>query len=69
MKKTVRYDRKKGAIIKTGQHAFVFPVDHDSVYVTNTKVAMTSLVVKYDETTGEFETQNSLYVPADTVTH
>ena len=48
-----------------GQSATVYPVDHpDMERVTNGQMAYTSSVVSYDETTGQFETQNTLYVPA-----
>jgi len=52
-----------GAIV--GNRAFVTPVDHpDTVNVTNGRPAYTTEVVKYDEVTEQFETRNTLYVPA-----
>jgi hypothetical protein len=47
-----------------GQWVQVVPVDHpDTIGVLNGYWATTSQVVSYDETTGQFETQNTLYVP------
>lgn len=46
-----------------GTSAYVVPVDHPSIWVTNGKVATTSPIVEYDETTGIFETLNTVYVP------
>lgn len=43
--------------------AYVVPVDHTSPYVTNGEVALTSPIVDYDETTGIFETMNTIYIP------
>jgi len=48
-----------------GGHAFVVPVDHpDTVFVKNGHEAFTSQIVSYDETTEQFETLYTLYVPA-----
>lgn len=46
-----------------GGRAYVVPVDHTSPYVTNGKTAITSRIVDYDETTGIFETLNTIYIP------
>lgn len=48
-----------------GNRALVTPVDHpDTENVTNGKPALTTAVVSYDEVTEQFETHNTLYVPA-----
>jgi hypothetical protein len=49
-----------------GHSVLVVPVDHPGHdgRVTNTKLATTSAVQSYDETTGIFETKNTVYVPA-----
>jgi hypothetical protein len=46
-----------------GHSVFVMPVDHPGS-VSNGKLATTSAVQSYDETTGIFETKNTVYVPA-----
>lgn len=64
-KKIVHYNRNEDIFIRVGLSAFVTPIDHpDTDNVTNTMVARTSRVLSYDETTGEFETMNTLYKPA-----
>lgn len=63
-KKVVHYDAKKGADIKVGRRAMVWPIDHTSPTVSNQTVAVTTPVTSYDEKTGVFETLNSKYVPA-----
>lgn len=50
--------------IAVGRSATVFPVDHyNQELVSNTTFVHTSRVVSYDQKTGEFETQNTRYVP------
>lgn len=50
--------------IAIGYKALVKPVDHpDSDRVSNTKYIVTSRVLSYDRTTGQFETMNSIYEP------
>lgn len=69
-KKIVKYSALYS--IAVGQSATVVPVDHtnplrgedDPRRVVNGQVAYTSAVQSYDETTGIFETRNSIYVPA-----
>ena len=48
-----------------GESAALYPVDHPSPYVSNTRVATTSAVVSYDEATGELETENTIYMPTE----
>lgn len=63
-KKIVRYSHVFGSI-QVGRSATVVPVDYPAGYpVTNGQPAWTSAVVRYDEATEEFETLNTLYVPA-----
>ena len=63
MKPTVQYDPTLFHSILLGNSALVYPLDHTSPYVSNTKLVKTSKVVFYNETTGEFETLNTLYKP------
>jgi hypothetical protein len=63
VKPTVRYAPDKSQYIKVGLPAFIFPIDHQSDFVSNKTVATTSKVIKVEED-GKFETQNTLYVPA-----
>ena len=43
--------------------ALVETLDHPSDMVSNQTVAITSTVLKWDEETGVFETENTVYVP------
>lgn len=64
-KKVVKYSEILSPLIAEGYPVWLIPVDHpDTEDVTNGKPALTSNVVSYDETTGEFETTYTLYVPA-----
>jgi hypothetical protein len=54
---------RKHNYINVGQSASVYPVDHPSALVSNMRICHTSKVLWYDETTGEFETENTKYVP------
>lgn len=58
---------KYSALLHTpviGESCMVVPADHpDTINVTNGELAYTSRVVSYDEATGLFETQNTVYVP------
>jgi hypothetical protein len=47
-----------------GMPAYVFPVDHPSDLVSNTTWSLTSPVVRIG-LDGEFETEHTVYVPAD----
>ena len=44
---------------------FVYPVDHTSPLVSNTKACLTSPVIFIDTESGEFHTLNSIYKPID----
>ena len=48
-----------------GGPALVFPVDHPGAYVSNTTMVVTSTVLRFDRRSGEFETMNTLYRPAE----
>ena len=61
-KKVVMY-KPQDDIIRVGYNAYVYPIDHTSDLVSNTKLVSTSKVVSYNSKTGEFETQNSIYKP------
>jgi hypothetical protein len=63
-KQTVHYVAADADIfpIRVGYSAFVYPRDHTSSSVSNRKLSITSPVISYDETTGQFETLNSIYV-------
>lgn len=66
MSKTiVHYDVSKSHAISEGHGAYIFPVDHPSNLVSNSAYCFTSTVVKYDPISGEFETENTLYKPAN----
>jgi hypothetical protein len=62
-KKVVHYRRDFNYYINVGQGASVYPVDHPSAFVSNMRICHTSTVLWYDETTGEFETKYTKYVP------
>ncbi len=62
-KKTVYYDKDRGAYIEVGRRASVFPFNHTSLSVRNSYVCNTSTVLKQDVETGAFETLNTHYVP------
>ena len=48
-----------------GQSAFLTPIDHTSLRVTNGRIVRTSPVVQYDEATGNIETLNTIYKPKE----
>jgi hypothetical protein len=62
-KPIVHYNPDKSQYIKVGNSAFIFPIDHQSEFVSNMCIATTSKVIKMEEG-GRFETENTLYVPA-----
>ena len=62
MKPTVHYDASKSSFITVGAPASVFPLDHPSPHVRNTREAITSRVIRKEDD-GTFETQNTIYVP------
>lgn len=63
-KQTVHYVAADAEIfpIRVGYAAFVYPKDHTSQNISNKSLSRTSTVISYDETTGQFETLNSIYV-------
>lgn len=63
MKPIVHY-RNDGTqrINGVGTHAIVTPIDHPGARVSNTKLILTSRVVRVGSW-GEFETQNTIYRP------
>jgi hypothetical protein len=64
-KATVHFDpTRKGLAPRVGSKAIVFPIDHTSALVSNTKHVLTSRVTAVNPD-GSFETMNSLYVPKD----
>jgi hypothetical protein len=63
IKPIVYYDDSADSYIAVGHRAMVYPLNHESKLVSNTKAVITSFVIDYDEKTGEFETLNSKYRP------
>jgi hypothetical protein len=60
-KPEVEYDTSRSAHIKVGQAADVYALNHPTC---GSGQVFTSIVLKYDDTTGVFETLNTRYVPA-----
>lgn len=60
MKPVVHYKSAEGKIL-VGNPAIVRPIDHPSDMVSNKKHVLTSPVIKHDEDTGSFETENTRY--------
>lgn len=61
-KKIVHYTPTKEDFISVGQSAWVHPIDHpDKERVSNKKPVITSEVLRYDKSSGEFETLNTVY--------
>lgn len=58
-KLVVHYKYPEESFIEVGYAAFVFPVDHPNC--SNTTLVKTSMVLRYDQATGEFETTNTIY--------
>lgn len=67
-KKIVHYHAFMGESIVVGHPALIYPLDHPSPDVSNTKMAITSLVISVDRETGDFETENTRYVALVEVT-
>ena len=61
MKKTVYYKPRSDDIIDN-LFACVYPINHTSDVVSNTRQVITSRVIR-KEINGIFETENSIYVP------
>lgn len=62
-KKVVHYRPTSNDFIKLGHGALVYPVDHTSASVSNTKPVRTSQVIGFNPIEGGFETMNSIYRP------
>lgn len=60
-KKIVKYDSSKFHRINVGSPAIVFPLNHTSELVSNTKEVITSFVIS-KSSDGSFETENTIYV-------
>lgn len=58
-KKKVRYSKALGEI-RIGHRAFVIPIDHPSLLVSNQDVVLTSTVVAFNQ--NGFETKNTIYI-------
>lgn len=67
MKKVVHYDRSKGVMAHPSGGVLLWPIDHpDSDRVSNDSYVLTSPITQLTATDidkGEFETQNTRYVP------
>lgn len=61
MKKVVKYDASKVVFIEVGYSAIVHTIDHPNTSNYSDRPVKTSTVLSYDEITGEFETEFSLY--------
>lgn len=61
-KPTVHYVPGESDVIAVDQFAFIYPVDHPSSDVSNTKQIQTSRVIRKEDD-GTFETQNTIYKP------
>lgn len=61
MKPVVKYKYDLNNFIKVGESAYVFPLNHPSSLVSNTKLVRTSRVISFDKNTGNFETINTIY--------
>lgn len=60
-KTVVTYDVDKPSVI-TQAVAWVWPIDHPGPNVSNTRMVRTSKVIRH-MVNGEFETENTIYVP------
>ena len=66
-KPVVQFSRKAGVVILHGR-ALLKPIDHTSVFVSNTKQAITSLILKQEYKYGRIislETENTIYMEYD----
>ena len=59
-KPIVHYISDGFTIIKLGERALIYPVDHPSPWVTNGRIAHTSPIIRVGDD-GEFETWNTIY--------
>lgn len=65
LKPVVHY--KGAGLIVEGRQAYVVAIDHYSHLIDEGEVVTTSRVLKFDADSGRFETRNTVYVPAYTV--
>ena len=64
MKKIVHYDTSKGVMQHSSGGILLWPIDHpDTNWVSNASYVLTSRMISQDLETGEFETENTRYVP------
>lgn len=63
IKPTVHYNIDGVVHIVVGQQATVNAIDHYKWSIYSNQMIATSVVLCYDESTGIFETKNSIYVP------
>ena len=67
-KPIVQFSRKAGVVILPGNAAFLLPLNHKSEFVSNTKHAITSYVVRKEVSCCrivELETENTIYKEFD----
>ena len=67
-KPIVQFSRKVGVVILPGNAAFLLPLNHKSEFVSNTKHAITSYVVRKEVSCCrivELETENTIYKEFD----
>ncbi len=62
-KPIVHYRTDMDFFVKLGKGALVYPVDHSSALVSNTKHILTSEVIQFNPLDGGFETMNTIYKP------
>jgi hypothetical protein len=65
----VRYRNVAGASIEVGRPAIVYPIGHNSPFVSGYVDVITTTVLAYDKPTGAFETKNTRYVLDTSVLH
>lgn len=61
MKPIVKYHDTPGNYIRKGHRAIVVPINHSGLFVSNEKPVITTPVIRHDEATGTFETENTIY--------
>lgn len=66
MKRVVQYDSSKGVMQHPCGGVLLWPIDHpDTERVSNASFVLTSNLVRQNLNTGEFETENTRYLPND----
>jgi hypothetical protein len=63
LKPTVKYKKEEGVLFLLEGGAYLYPIDHPSEHVSNTKGVLTSQVMAHDKDTGRIETRNTVYLP------